>query len=112
MGGRAGVTEALPEFSAREALRLPEDSKTGRESDITRGIPATSTLAEKIAAVDLPEVMDQPLVGVLVDPAPPQSFMRRPKCLRWECCDYRDWVKTQPCECCQQLSDDPHHLIG
>ncbi|WP_193127169.1 DUF968 domain-containing protein [Enterobacter hormaechei] len=109
---RAGVTKALPEFAAREALRLPEDSKIGRESDITPGIPATSILAEKVAAVDVPDIMAEPLVGVLVDPAPPQSFMRRPKRLRWECREYLDWVKTQPCECCQQQSDDPHHLIG
>ncbi|MEB2410988.1 DUF968 domain-containing protein [Enterobacter asburiae] len=109
---RVGVTEALPEFAARKALRLPEESKIGRESDITPGVHATSILAEKVAAVDVPEVMPEPLVDVLVDPAPPQSFMRRPKRLRWECREYLDWVKAQPCECCQQQSDDPHHLIG
>lgn len=109
---RVGVTDALPEYAAREALRLPEDSKIGRESDITPGVPATSILADKVTAVDVAAIMDEPLVGVLVDPAPPQSFMRRPKRLRWECRDYLDWIKTQPCECCQQPSDDPHHLIG
>lgn len=109
---RMGVTEALPESAAREVLSLPGDSKIGRESDITPGIPATSILADKVTAVDAAAIMDEPLVEVLVDPAPPQSFMRRPKRLRWECREYLDWVKTQPCECCQQQSDDPHHLIG
>ena len=109
---RVGVTEELPEAVVREALRLPEESAIGRESDITPGVSATSILAKLVSAVDMPDVLTEPLVGVLVDPAPPQSFMRRPKRLRWECREYLNWVKTQPCECCQQQSDDPHHLIG
>jgi len=109
---RKRVTDALPESAAREALRLPEDSKIGRESDITPGLPATSILADKVAAVNVPVPVSEPLVGMMVDPTPPQSFMRRPKRLRWECREYLDWVKTQPCECCQQHSHDPHHLIG
>lgn len=109
---RKTVTDALPECCAREALRLPEESRIGRESDITPAVPATSILGELVSAVDLPDVLTQPLLGVMVDPAPPQSFMRRPKRLRWESRDYLNWVKTQPCECCQQQSDDPHHLIG
>lgn len=109
---RKTVTDALPECCARETLRLPEESRIGRESDITPAIPATSILEELVSDVDLPDALTEPLVGVLVDPAPPQSFMRRPKRLRWESRDYLNWVKTQPCECCQQQSDDPHHLIG
>lgn len=109
---RVGVTDALPESFVREVLRLPEDKSFGRESVITPGIPATSILADKVSAVDLPDLLTEPLVGVLVDPEPPQSFMRRPKRLRWLNPDYLAWVKTQPCECCQQPSDDAHHLIG
>ncbi|WP_275063463.1 DUF968 domain-containing protein [Enterobacter ludwigii] len=109
---RKAVTDALPECCAREALRLPEERRIGRESDITPAVPATSILRELVSAVDLPDAQTEPLVGVMVDPAPPQSFMRRPKRLRWESRDYLNWVKTQPCECCQQQSDDPHHLIG
>lgn len=109
---RKSVTDALPECCAREVLRLPEESEIGRESDITPAVPATSILGELVSAVDLPDTLTEPLVGVIVDPAPPQSFMRRPKRLRWENRDYLNWVKTQPCECCQQQSDDPHHLIG
>jgi hypothetical protein len=40
--------------------------------------------------------MSEPLVGVLVDPEPPQSFMRRPKHLRWLNPDYLAWVKRTP----------------
>lgn len=109
---RKTVTDALPECCAREVLSLPEESRIGRESDITPSVPATSFLEELVSAVDLPDVLTAPLVGVIVDSAPPQSFMRRPKRLRWESRDYLNWVKTQPCECCQQQSDDPHHLIG
>lgn len=106
------VVPRLPECCAREVLRLPEESRIGRESDITPAVPATSILGELVSAVDLPDALTEPLVGVVVDQAPPQSFMRRPKRLRWESRDYLNWVKTQPCECCQQQSDDPHHLIG
>ncbi|EHN8756958.1 DUF968 domain-containing protein [Enterobacter asburiae] len=109
---RKSVTDALPECCAREVLRLPEESEIGRESDITAAVPATSILGELVSAVDLPDALTEPLVGVVVDQAPPQSFMRRPKRLRWESRDYLNWVKTLPCECCQQQSDDPHHLIG
>lgn len=109
---RKGVTDALPESCVREALRLPQESRIGRESDITPSVAATSILGELVSSADLPDALTEPLVGVMVDPAPSQSFMRRPKRLRWESRDYLNWVKTQPCECCQQQSDDPHHLIG
>lgn len=109
---RKSVTDALPECCAREVLRLPEESRIGRESDITPAVPATSILGELVSAVELQDTLTEPLVGVVVDQAPPQSFMRCPKRLRWESRDYLNWVKTQPCECCQQQSDDPHHLIG
>lgn len=109
---RKEVTYALPESCVREALCMREESRIGRESDIIPEVPATSILGELVSAVDLPDALTEPLVGVMVDPAPPQSFMRRPKRLRWESRNYLNWVKTLPCECCQQQSDDPHHLIG
>ncbi|MGF3811233.1 DUF968 domain-containing protein [Enterobacter mori] len=109
---RKEVTDALPESCVREALCMREESRIGRESDIIPEVPATSILGELVSAVDLPDALTEPLVGVMVDPAPPQSFMRRPKRLRWESRIYLNWVKTLPCECCQQQSDDPHHLIG
>ncbi|MCU6383423.1 DUF968 domain-containing protein [Enterobacter quasiroggenkampii] len=109
---RKEVTNALPESCVREALCMREESRIGRESDIIPEVPATSILGELVSAVDLPDALTEPLVGVMVDPAPPQSFMRRPKRLRWESRNYLNCVKTLPCECCQLQSDDPHHLIG
>lgn len=48
---RKTVTDALPECCAREALRLPEESRIGRESDITPAVPATSILEKLVSAV-------------------------------------------------------------
>lgn len=46
------------------------------------------------------------------DPESPESFMLRPKRSRWESTKYTLWVKSQPCACCNQQADDPHHIIG
>jgi len=73
---------------------LRDESRIGRESDITPEVPATSILGDLVSAVNLPDALTEPLVGVMVDPAPPQSFMRRPKRLRWEHRNYLKWVKT------------------
>lgn len=115
---RVGVTDALPESVAREALRLPAAKETYRESEIVPAIPATSIIAEKALALPAgptdtpPAPAIKPVVGVLVDPESPQTFMKRPKRIRWMDEKYLAWVKTQPCECCGRPSDDPHHLIG
>lgn len=110
----SGIADAITESMAHRALRLPKEPflSVYRESDIVPMPPATSILSEKVSKVALLDPLPKPVVGVLVDPEPPQSFMRRPKHLRWQCREYLDWVKTQSCECCHQPSDDPHHLIG
>ncbi len=115
---RTGVTDALPESVARDALRLPAEKQTYRESEIVPSVPATSIIADKASALPTapagaptPPAI-KPVVGVLVDPESPQTFMKRPKRIRWESAKYLAWVKTQPCECCGMPSDDPHHLIG
>lgn len=110
-----GVTDALPESVAREALRLPVVKETYRESEIVPSVPATSIIADKVRSLPagvLPAPAIKPVVGVLVDPESPQIFMKRPKRNRWRDEKYLAWVKTQPCECCGRPSDDPHHLIG
>jgi len=116
---RAGVTDALPESVAREALRLPAEKQTYRESEIVPSVPATSIIADKARALPAAPAAPagappaiKPVVGVLVDPESPQTLMKRPKRTRWENAKYLAWVKTQPCECCGRPSDDPHHLIG
>jgi hypothetical protein len=62
----------------------------------------------KIAEMPLPK----PEVVTIVEPESPLTFMKRPKRIRWENSNYLAWVKTQPCACCGQRADDPHHLIG
>lgn len=118
---RAGVADALPESVAREALRLPEAKETFRESGIVPSVPATSIILDKARALPTPPSEPpapatspaiRPVVGVLVDPESPQTFMKRPKRIRWMDDKYLAWVKTQPCECCGMPSDDAHHLIG
>lgn len=113
---RVGVTDALPESVAREALRLPVAKETYRESEIVPSVPATSIIADKARALPAGPAATppaiKPIVGVLVDPESPQTFMKRPKRTRWINEKYLAWVKAQPCECCGRPSDDPHHLIG
>ncbi|HHH4392728.1 hypothetical protein QYE92_22385 [Enterobacter cloacae subsp. cloacae] len=63
---------------------MRDEGPIGRDSEIIPEIPATSILGELVSAVDLPDALTEPMGGVMVDPVAPQSFMRRPKRLRWE----------------------------
>lgn len=103
-----GVFGELPESVARKVLRLPQEKMSNRESDIVPSVPATSIIADKVAEMPIP----QPVVVTVVEPESPLTFMKRPKRIRWENSNYLAWVKTQPCACCGQQADDPHHLIG
>ncbi|MFP2513998.1 DUF968 domain-containing protein [Buttiauxella agrestis] len=98
------LVSALPEGMARRALRMPQDviPSVSRECDIVPELPATSIIQEKAKKV----------LALKVDPESPESFMLRPKRRRWENEKYTRWVKQQPCMCCNQQADDPHHLIG
>lgn len=103
-----GVFGELPESVAREALRLPQEKASSRECDIVPSVPATSIIADKVAEMPVPKAV----VATTVDAESPLTFMKRPKRIRWENGNYLAWVKTQPCACCGQQADDPHHLIG
>lgn len=107
-----GVSTELPEAIVRKALRLPQEKVSTRESEIVPSVPATSIIASKVAEMPQPEPPAEPVVNVQVDPESPQTFMLRPKRIRWESSSYLAWVKTQPCVCCGKHADDPHHLIG
>ncbi|WP_455424927.1 DUF968 domain-containing protein [Dryocola sp. LX212] len=98
------IVDALPEDMARRALRMPKlrIPSVSRESDIVHELPATSIVQEKAKKV----------LALKADPETPESFMLRPKRRRWENEKYTRWVKQQPCMCCNQQADDPHHLIG
>jgi len=101
---RNDLSDAIPENLARHALRLPDEpiQSVYRESELRHMPAATEIVQEKAKQV----------LALRVDPESPESFMLRPKRRRWECEKYTRWVKQQPCACCGQQADDPHHLIG
>lgn len=112
---RRGIADAIPEGAARRALGLPdgEPQSVTRESDIVPLPPATSILVEKVKKAPLPEPRaKKPVVSLTVDPVAPKTQLRTPKRSRWEKPQFLAWVKTQPCACCGNPADDPHHLIG
>jgi hypothetical protein len=123
---RRDVVDVLPEGMARKALRIPQaviESVT-READLTLSAPATSIVQEKAkvagAAIKRSSNENQqvgyadvkPVLKLAANPESPESFMLRPKRRRWENPTYTRWVKQQPCACCGNPADDPHHLIG
>ncbi|HHR1159479.1 TPA: DUF968 domain-containing protein [Raoultella ornithinolytica] len=120
------ISEAVTETMAQHALRLPNEPflSVYKESDIVPSVPAVDIFQELVKGVGLPEsgVIDElaeeppeyhkPVLKLSIDPESPESFMLRPKRRRWVSSEYTRWVKTQPCECCRQPADDPHHIIG
>ncbi|VVT52221.1 Uncharacterized protein, YdfU family [Kosakonia radicincitans] len=116
------VLSAVPGDMARKALQLPVLSTPDvmRESDIVPSVPATSILVEHASAPGVTALMDarfepvreKPVVSLIVDPVAPKTLFRLPKRSRWENPKFLAWVKTQPCACCGNPADDPHHLIG
>lgn len=99
------VADLLPSDIARSALRMPPEPeiKGGMtESSITWTPGATEIIEKKTAAV----------LSLIADEAPPKSYMLRPKHTPWRSEKYTRWVKSQPCVCCGQQADDPHHIIG
>lgn len=101
---RHDLGDVIPEAVAHKALRRPEEKQVSvtRESDIVPSLPASEIVQEKAKKV----------LKLRIDPESPESFMLRPKRHRWENEKYTRWVKSQPCACCNQQADDPHHLIG
>lgn len=110
-----GVVAAIPEQVSRKALGLPEETPQSvmRESDIVPTLPANSILVEKVELASLPKPSPRkPVVALTVDPVAPQTLFARPKRTRWINPKFIQWVKSQPCICCGNPADDPHHLIG
>lgn len=101
---RNGFAELIPESAARQVLRLPKPviESVTREIDLMPGR----------ASVEIVQETAKQILALRVDPESPESFMLRPKRRRWENKKYTRWVKAQPCACCQNPADDPHHLIG
>lgn len=103
-----GIIEALPDSAARHALRWrpqEEIKAVGREADIQPLTSPHEVLEQYVEQV-------KTAITLKIDPEPTQSFMLRPKLKPWRSEKYTRWVKSQPCVCCGQQADDPHHLIG
>ena len=103
-----GVIDLIPESHARRVLRMPiplADTGPLPESSINP-IPSGQEIIQEAG-----ELVKQVLT-IGIDPVSPQSYMARPKRLRWINEKYTRWVKAQPCACCQKPADDPHHIIG
>ncbi|ORM66106.1 DUF968 domain-containing protein [Pantoea rwandensis] len=103
-----GVIDLIPETHARTVLRLPKSlPETGPIPEaFIKPEPSAQEVIQEVA-----EVVKQVLT-IGIDPESPQSYMARPKRLRWINEKYTRWVKTQPCACCGKPADDPHHIIG
>ncbi|EPC5388258.1 DUF968 domain-containing protein [Serratia proteamaculans] len=100
------LTDLLPEDVAAASLRMkPYTMSAGvkREADITHTPAARQIVAEKAKKA---------AKTLVIDPAPPKSFLKLPKRERWTSEKFTRWVKSQPCACCGGSSDDPHHIIG
>ncbi len=103
-----GIIDALPDSAARKALGWkpqPAIKSVGREADIQPEFSPHEVLEEYVEQVNA-------IIALRVDPEPPESFMFRKKLKPWRNEKYTRWVKSQPCLCCGQQADDPHHLIG
>lgn len=123
---KSGIADAITETMAQQALMLPQEPilSVYKESDIVPSVPAVDILQELARNVEVADkhIMNEiayvqqdehkPILTILIDPESPESYMLRPKRRRWESPEYTRWVKMQPCECCRQPADDPHHIIG
>lgn len=102
---RNGLADVIPEDVARQVLLMPkqEIKSVTRELDLVPGAPMARGIVEEVA---------KQVLALHIDPETPESFMLRPKRRRWVNPTYTRWVKSQQCMCCNNLADDPHHLIG
>lgn len=100
------LTDLLPEEVAAASLRMkPYTMPAGvkREADITHAPAARQIVAEKA---------NKAAKTLVIDPEPPKALFKIPKRERWTSEKFTRWVKSQPCACCGNPSDDPHHIIG
>ncbi|TNH06649.1 DUF968 domain-containing protein [Testudinibacter sp. TR-2022] len=96
------VTALLPEAGLRHLLHLPPQVDLGKES----------TIGFETYPHDDIQKLAKPIVELVADGDPPAQYMLKPKPLYFRSEKWLRWVKSQPCVCCGQQADDPHHLIG
>lgn len=104
-----GITDLIPEVPGRRLFKMPPAKElrgTMKESDIVGYDDSAAAVMERTA-----EKAKQ-VLRLNIDPESPESFMLKPKRRRWVNEKYTRWVKSQPCACCGQPADDPHHIIG
>ncbi|WP_256814019.1 MULTISPECIES: DUF968 domain-containing protein [unclassified Serratia (in: enterobacteria)] len=100
------VIDLIPDDVAAASLRIkPRTIPTGhrREADITPSLSPTQQIAE---------IAKKAAKVLVIDPEPPKALFKIPKRERWTSEKFTRWVKSQPCACCGNPSDDPHHIIG
>jgi hypothetical protein len=100
------VIDLIPEDVAAASLRIKPHAVTSgvkREADITHTPAARQIVAE---------IAKKAAKVLVIDPEPPKALFKIPKRERWTSEKFTKWVKSQPCACCGNPSDDPHHIIG
>lgn len=100
------VIDLIPEDVAAASLRIKPHALTSgvkREADITHTPAARQIVAE---------IAKKAAKVLVIDPEPPKALFKIPKRERWTSEKFTQWVKSQPCACCGNPSDDPHHIIG
>ncbi len=87
------IAELLPESAIRRILRLPDAEpfkSVYREGDLQVNPP-------DLQGIIATAIEETPVLSVTVEPDAPAQYIRRPKIPLWECHQYTDWVKAQPC---------------
>lgn len=97
-----GLINELNMEDVRRFLGYEKQLDLTKESSIGFENLEPSTTLRKVSA----------MLKLKVEPEPPASFMARPKLKRFENRKWLQFVKSQPCICCGQRADDPHHIIG
>ncbi|WGE69880.1 DUF968 domain-containing protein [Actinobacillus equuli subsp. haemolyticus] len=97
-------TEALPYDALCRLLRIKNETQNEKES-------STIPFEQANPRTELKKLV-APVLKLKADPEPPASFMAKPKEKRFESSKWLQFVKKQPCICCGQQADDPHHIIG
>ena len=96
------MTALLPDTALRRLLHLPPQVDFSKES----------TIGFETYPHDNIEKLAKPILELVADDDPPAQYMLKPKAQVIRSEKWLRWVKSQPCVCCGQTADDPHHLIG
>lgn len=99
-----GLLDNLDAKALQRFLKYPDlpESSVTKESSIGFDVPN--------ARVNLKAWGEK--LKLKVEPEPLAAFLAIPKLQRFEWRKWLQFVKRQPCVCCGQQADDPHHIIG